>query len=113
MQLIIDKYAREGEYVLPILDPASKNSLYHQYKRASTRINRNLRIVGKRINSSVTLTTYVARHSWATQAKALGTPIGIISEGLGHSSESITRIYLKELDTSVIDKVNEEIVKLK
>lgn len=42
------------------------------------------------------LTTYVARHSWATQARRSGAPMAVISEGLGHTSEETTRIYLQK-----------------
>ncbi|MFK1951836.1 site-specific integrase, partial [Bacteroides fragilis] len=31
------------------------------------------------------------------------------SECLGHSSEKVTKIYLKELDRSVLDEVNDHI----
>lgn len=109
---IIDKYATEDEFILPILNSTTETSLYMQYRRALTRINRNLKTIGTRLNLSLTLTTYVARHSWATQAKVQGAPISVISEGLGHTSEAITRIYLKELDSSIIDKFNEKIISL-
>jgi len=53
---------------------------------------------------------YVARHSWASVAKSKNIPISIISEGMGHDSESTTQIYLASLDNSVIDKANEMIL---
>ena len=109
---IINKYSHQGEFLLPILDPTKNVPLYAQYKSALVRINRNLKIIGEKFSFALVLTTYVARHSWAMQAKALGTPIAIISEGLGHASEAITQIYLKEFDTSIIDEVNEQIIKL-
>ncbi len=52
------------------------------------------------------LTLYVARHSWASAAKDSGIPINIISQGMGHDSETTTQIYLSSLDTSVIDHAN-------
>lgn len=39
-------------------------------------------------------------------AKAKGIPVGIISEGMGHDSETTTRIYLASLDTSLVDRAN-------
>jgi len=53
------------------------------------------------------LTSYVARHSWATIAKDLNVPISVISEGLGHEDIKTTQIYLDEFDTSVIDDANQ------
>ena len=112
LQKLMDKYANDTPYVLPILDETSSKSIYYQYRLALTRINRNLNLLGRRLNIQGPLTTYVARHSWATQAKEMGTPVSVISEGMGHSSERITQIYLKEFDRSVIDKINEKIVRL-
>lgn len=53
------------------------------------------------------LTSYVARHTWATSMKKLGASIGIISEGLGHDSEETTQIYLDSFGNDVMDKANE------
>jgi site-specific recombinase XerD len=56
------------------------------------------------------LTSYVARHSWATIAKDLNVPISVISEGLGHEDIKTTQIYLDSFDDSVIDKANQLII---
>ena len=63
------------------------------------------------IDSPVTLTTYVARHTWASIAKSKNISISIISEAMGHDSENTTRIYLASLDTSIVDKANKLILK--
>ena len=44
------------------------------------------------------LTMYVARHSWASAAKAKNIPLSVISEGMGHDSEATTQIYLTSLE---------------
>ena len=54
---------------------------------------------------------YVARHSWATIAREQGIPMSVISEGMGHESEKTTRIYLAALETQVIDRANQKILK--
>lgn len=59
----------------------------------------------------IPLTMYVARHSWASAAKAKGVPLSVISEGMGHDSEATTQIYLASLDTSEVDKANSIILK--
>ncbi len=51
------------------------------------------------------LTLYVARHGWASAAKTQG-HLGVISEGVGRSSETTTRIYLASLDTSMVKRAN-------
>lgn len=57
------------------------------------------------------LTTYIARHSWASIAKSKNVPVNVISDALGHDSIATTQIYLATIDASTIDKANEIIVK--
>jgi site-specific recombinase XerD len=59
------------------------------------------------------LSSYVARHSWATLAHHKGVSIEIISESMGHENENTTRIYLASLGQSIIDKANASIIDLK
>lgn len=51
---------------------------------------------------------YIAyrRHTWATQAYHAGIPVSVISEGMGHSTEKVTRIYLAQLTPTIIDRYN-------
>lgn len=106
---LIEKYKNTTDYVFPILNVEGPRSLYIQYKLALQRINYGLEIIRNRLGLDYPLTTYMARHTWATLVKELGAPVSVISEGLGHSSEHITRIYLKEFDTSVLDEVNKKV----
>ena len=73
-------------------------------------INHNLKRIAKKVGIAVPLTLYVARHSWASAAKSKGIPLSVISEGMGHDSETTTRIYLTGLDTSTIDDANQVIL---
>ena len=74
-------------------------------------VNDKLKKLGKLLELPIPLTSYVARHSWASIAKSKNIPISIISEAMGHDSETTTRIYLASLDTSVVDKANSLILK--
>ena len=112
LQALIDKYANDSIYVLPFINQYGGDTLYKQYQSAYGACYRNLNRLRKLLKLPTPLTTYVARHSWATIAKEQGTLTSIISEGLGHSSENTTTIYLKGFDRSVIDSVNEKIVSL-
>ena len=76
------------------------------------KINLRLKKIAEMVGISIPLTMYVARHSWASIAKAEGIPLSLISEGLGHEKESTTRIYLSTLDTTLIDRANSKILKL-
>ena len=106
MQDLIDKYDTSGSlYMLPIIKNSGKDER-RQYKSEAHRVNANLKKIGKRLGLAIPLTTYVARHGWASIAKSKNIPIATISEAMGHDSEATTRIYLASLDTSVVDKAN-------
>ncbi len=112
MQSLIDKYANTGEYVFPIIDISSPVSIYDQYRLALRRINRHLKKMASELKIDVRLTTYTARHTWATLARESGAPISIISAGLGHTSEEMTRVYLKEFDQEMLAQVNRTVTDL-
>ena len=106
MQKILDKYPEnESDYLLPIIKHSGTNERY-TYRNVSYNVNRNLKVVAEKVGIAIPLTLYVARHSWASVAKAKGIPLSVISEGMGHDSEATTQIYLASLDTSVVDKAN-------
>lgn len=67
-------------------------------------INKSLKAVGEELNLPIDLTTYVARHTYATVLKRSGVNTSIISESLGHSSEKVTQIYLDSFENSQIDE---------
>lgn len=106
MQEIIAKYdTGDSPYLLPIIKEYSTD-LYAQYINAAHTMNDRLKKIGERIGLEIPLTSYVARHSWASIARSKNISISIISEAMGHDSESTTRIYLASLDTSSVDKAN-------
>ena len=110
MQAIVDRHHIEGESrLLPII--IGDEDTARQYDTALHRINANLKKIGEMIGSPILLTMYVARHSWASAAKASGISLSVISEGMGHDSERTTQIYLASLEASTIDDANELILK--
>lgn len=111
MQAIVDKYpVSKTEYLLPIIRNPNAKAIY-AYRNAGYAINRHLRLIARSLDLPIPLTMYVARHSWASAAKAKGIPISIISEGMGHDSELTTQIYLASLDTSAVDRANAILLK--
>lgn len=106
MQEIVDKYETLcTQYLLPVIINSEEDER-RQYLRAVHRINQNLKKIGVCLGLSIPLTTYVARHAWASIAKSKNVSISTISEAMGHDSENTTRIYLASLDTSAVDKAN-------
>ena len=106
MQEIIEKYPpNPTEYLLPIITSTYEDERL-QYRNSLTLVNRKLKILSVFVRSPHPLSMYVARHSWASIAKSKNIPLSIISEGMGHDSETTTQIYLASLDTTIIDRAN-------
>ncbi len=106
MQTLLDKYDRNPtEYLMPIITKNNIN-IRKAYLNAGHNINRSLKVIARMIGVSVPLTMYVARHSWASAAKVKGVPVSVISQGMGHDSETTTGIYLAQLSSSVVDQAN-------
>ena len=111
MQTILDKYPENNsDYRLPVICNSGINERC-AYRNTAYNINHNLKRIAEMVGIGIPLTLYVARHSWASGARAQGIPVSVIAEGMGHDSETTTRIYLASLDTSVVDKANRMILK--
>lgn len=111
MQELIDKFDTFGTPYLLLIIKNCDNDARKQYKSDAHRVNQSLKKIGKMLGLAISLTSYVARHSWASIAKSKNIPIATISEAMGHDSENTTRIYLASLDTTVVDKANSLILK--
>lgn len=107
---IISKYSDyqlSAGYLFPILHhkrhitPMQKMNRTHKICHD---INQELRTFGKELNITTDVTTYVARHSFATVLKKSGVNIGIISQALGHQDIKTTQIYLSKFDNEQVDE---------
>ncbi|MBR7156996.1 MAG: tyrosine-type recombinase/integrase, partial [Bacteroidales bacterium] len=112
MEDIVQRYNdKYSQYLLPIIRNEGDDPR-RQYMNSLSYTNKKLKRIAELTGLCVPLTMYVARHSWASIAKKNHIPISVISEGMGHDSESTTQIYLASLDTAAIDKANRLILKL-
>ena len=109
-QFFIDKYKTYQEqagYLFPILDnrkhvtPMQK---YNRVRKLCSQINSELHKIAEKLGIKEDVTTYVARHSFATILKKSGVNIGIISQALGHQDIKTTQIYLDSFDNEQIDE---------
>ena len=106
---IIAKYStfqQEAEYLFPILHckrhitPMQKSNRVH---KICHQVNTELRKFAQELGITSEVTTYVARHSFATILKKSGVNIGIISQALGHQDIKTTQIYLSKFDNEQVD----------
>lgn len=114
MERIIRKWARKtrGKMLFPILDQTGTKASYEQYQYRLCRHNLMLKEIGRRVEAPFPLSSYAARHSWATTARDLNIPLSVISSGMGHSSERTTRVYLAQLDNNKIDMANRRVINM-
>lgn len=108
---IFEKYSRNehsfDDYIFPILDRrihVTPQQIFNRTHKVLRKVNRELKVLGEIIGLHPPLTTYVARHTFATVLKRSGVNIAIISESLGHSDLSTTQIYLDSFENSQIDE---------
>jgi integrase len=105
---VCKEYSPKG-YVFPILDASIKDPLkqYSRIKTVTRETNKVLKEIGKTLEIETPLTTYVARHTFASVLKLMGTTSPIIKEMLGHTKEETTEIYLKNFGNDTLDKVSQ------
>lgn len=102
VELIEKNHNSDNQYLFPILSSFHKTEQQraNRVHKVITKVNTRLKDIGKELRIPIDLTTYVARHSFATVLKRSGVSTSIISESLGHSSEKVTQIYLDSFDNS-------------
>jgi len=113
MQRIIARYSdcvRDSAYIFPILTSEGLETQFRQYRAALNTYNVQLRKLSSMLGLDFGISSYMARHSWATAARNHNVPISVISAGMGHTSEHTTRIYLTQLENSTIDAANRKIL---
>ena len=88
--MVLKEYKKSNEpYLFPILSSKHKTEQQrlNRLHKVITKVNKALKIIGEELHIPIKLTTYVARHSYATVLKRAGVATSIICESLGHSSE--------------------------
>ena len=108
---IIQRYSKPDatneDYIFPILDRKIHKTEMQRKNRIHKvigKVNPCLAEIGIMAGLETHLTTYVARHTFATVLKRSGVSIAIISESMGHSDIATTQIYLDSFENSQIDE---------
>lgn len=98
---IIERYSG-GAHLINILDS------YHDYRSFYMNMCRGLREI-RDVLGLEELTTYWARHSWATIAASLDIPKDTIAAALGHGGNTVTDIYI-DFDQRKVDEANRKVI---
>jgi integrase len=106
-----NKKTNKNDYVFPIyrddLTDEQKQQTKHQFIKT---INKYMKLIGEEIGYDKPLTTYAARHSFATILKRSGAPTELISESLGHKSLKTTEAYLDSFEDKTRRKFMENLI---
>ncbi len=88
-------------YIFPyILDKDSQKSKNYKIAWRVRKTNMHMQKIANKLNIDHHITTYTARHSFATVLKRCGVPISFISESLGHKDVKITETYLGSFENN-------------
>ena len=83
---------------------------YKEYQLALRNFNYQLMILKQVLGLTSELSSYTARHTWATMAYYCEIHPGVISEAMGHSSITVTETYLKPFKNKKIDEANVTVI---
>lgn len=95
------------DYVFPILNRKrhlSPQTIDNRIHKILGQVNPDLKVLAKQAGVDAVLTTYVARHSFATALKYSGVSTAVISQAMGHQTEGITQTYLASFENELIDE---------
>lgn len=114
LQTILSFYTEQypdSSYIFPIIKRKTPLLIERDIQWARKRYNQKLKMLAELCGIEKNLTSYVSRHSFATQAMLQQVPVNAISIMLGHSSLKTTEIYLKGLPSCILDEYNSNILK--
>lgn len=110
-QRIVENYKQhivdEDEYIFPILNhDVHKTPLQikNRIKKINKQTNKDLQSIASKLGIEEKITTYVARHSFATNLRDLDVSTTKIQHMLGHTSERTTQGYLDSFKNNELDE---------
>lgn len=112
IQSILDKWAAikvsPEDYLFPFIKKdQSAEQIISTTKQLTKMINKYMRLIATKVGIEKNITTYWARHSYATVLKRSNVGLPFISEALGHKNLKTTENYLDSFE----DDTKQEIAK--
>ncbi|SDE41422.1 Site-specific recombinase XerD [Mucilaginibacter pineti] len=95
----------DAGYIFPILYKRhdTPKAIRFRKQKILKRVNRDIKELAKSVGIERTVTTYVARHSYASILRSNGVSKEIIGQTMGHDSLKTTDIYLDDIGDPVLD----------
>jgi len=117
IQAIINRQGNNAQfpqnYVFSILRPGlTPEQIHDRVHDFYSDVNAGMKSIAKTLGIADSVTTYVARHSYATVLKRNGASLEFISESLGHSDIRTTESYLASFDLETKREWNSKLLDL-
>lgn len=99
-------FVHAEDYIFPILERGKHETPHKISMRINYAIqytNKALRKIGKKIGFEGNITTYMARHTFATNLRNMDISTAKIQNMLGHSTEKTTQVYLDSFKNNELD----------
>ena len=109
---LLDTYLegkKKTDFIFPIVKRSELLEQHRDIRDARIKYNRRLKEIAKICKIEDNLTSYVSRHSMATNLILNDVPINALSKMLGHSDLQTTEIYIKNLPTHIMDEYQERL----
>jgi len=99
------------QYIFNLLgDALTPSQKVAKIKSTTKTVNTNIKKIAKSLGITENISTYSARHSFATISRNEGAEISYISESLGHSGMAVTENYLKSFGSDVREKYTSKLL---
>lgn len=100
---------KKSDFIFPIIRRESLQNQYYDVQWERKRYNKRLKEIAELCDIEEKLTSYVSRHSMATNLILNDVPINALSKMLGHSKLQTTEIYINNLPTHIMDEYQERL----
>jgi site-specific recombinase XerD len=84
--------------------------IFNRKHKCLSKLNKDLKIIASLCNINFDLTSYSARHSFASNLKQLGVATDQISEAMNHKDIKVTQVYLKKFENETIDNLMDKLL---
>lgn len=113
LNVILKKYLKNKQsdrFILNVIKSMDVQKQYIEVRDELRRYNRTLKEIGLLCKIDSNLTSYVARHSFASLANSKNVPLTVISQALGHDNPKTTEVYLSAFNDDTMDEYNDLII---
>lgn len=114
MREIVERWrSPHSDRVFPLVAEGLEGAAWvRAYRRALARYNARLHRLARLLHLREGLSSYTARHTWATMAWARGMDLQLISTAMGHRSPRATMVYIARREHAQVARMNKKVLEM-